>query len=339
MEIVNPTPFAALPTVVSDLDGADLLVVMLKATYALDGAGGMVPAEAQREVALADAFTGEPGVSSLVYASDLAIRKGSTDVVLTGSAYPVRPGDREGDVGIQLGAAKASFRVFGEREWQAALGITRISRPMPYERIPLAYERAAGGTDASSSAEQDHDFDPRNPVGVGFRAKRSQQVVDASRLPNFERPDALIRSPEDRPAPAPVGFVAPGWQPRSAFAGTYDEAWMETRRPLLPDDFDGRFFDTAPPGLSVPGRLRGDEHGAALGVSPQGLLRFTLPGLSPSATAASRAKGALPVSLGLDRVVVDGDGGRHGEGVLVWSGGLRLPRDLYDLGDITITLN
>ena len=74
-------------------------------------------------------------------------------------------------------------------------------------------------------------------------------------------------------------------------------------------------------------------------MSPQGLLRFTLPGLSPSATAASRAKGALPVSLGLDRVVVDGDGGRHGEVVLVWSGGLRLPRDLYDLGDITITLN
>jgi len=339
MEILNPTPFAAMPTVVADLDGTDLLVVIVKATYALDGAGGMSPAEVQREVTLADEFVGEPGASSLAYASDLALHKTSTDVVLTGSAYPARAGDREGQVGIQLGSAKALFRVFGDREWQAALGVTRISRPEPFERIPLAYERAAGGTDASSSAERDHDFDARNPVGVGFRAKRSQRVVDASALPNFERPDELIREPEDRPPPAPVGFVAPGWQPRAAFAGTYDEAWMETRRPLLPDDFDVRFFDAAPPGLSVPGRLRGDEHGAALGVSPRGVLRFTLPGLVPSAEVASRAQGALPLGLGLDRVLVDGDSGLQGEVVLVWSGGLRLPRDLYDLGAITISLN
>ncbi|PAP75732.1 DUF2169 family type VI secretion system accessory protein [Rubrivirga marina] len=337
MEIVNPTPFAAAPAAVADLDGADLLVVIVKATYALDGQGGMAPAEAQREVQLADTFVGEEGASSVAYASDLAIGKTSTDVVLTGAAYPRRPGDREGEVGVQVGAAKASFRVFGEREWQSALGVTRMSRPEPFERIPLGYERAAGGTDASPSAERDHDFDARNPVGVGFRAKRTRRVVDASPLPNFERPDALVRTPDDRPPPAPVGFVAPGWQPRAAFAGTYDAAWAETRSPRLPTDFDVRFFDVAPDGLTVPGRLRGDEHGAALGVSPQGLLRFTLPGLALTAEVTSRAGGVLPIDLGLDRVVVDGDAGLHGEVVLVWSGGLRPPRDLYDLGPITLS--
>ena len=339
MEIVNPTPFVVAPCAIADLDGAEYLVVVFKATYGLDGSGGMAPAEEQREVELADTFTGEPGESSVAYASDLAIRKTSTDVVLVGSAYPARAGEREGEVGVQVGTARASMRVFGDREWQSALGVTRMSRPQPFECLPLTYERAAGGTDLTPSAERDQSFDPRNPVGMGFRASRSRRDVDASKLPNFERPDALIRTPDDRPAPAPVGFVAPGWAPRSEFAGTYDEAWTETRSPLLPTDFDIRFFDVAPPGLTVPGRLQGNEHGAAMGVSPYGLLRFTLPGLTPSAEVAGRTCGSLPLDLGLDRVVVDGDAGLHGEVVLVWSGGLRVPRGFHDLETVTLSLN
>lgn len=339
MEIANPTPFAAAPAAVADRHGADWLVVVLKATYALDGEGGMSPAEAQREVAFADTFTGEPGASSVAYASDLAIGKASTDVVLAGAAYPRRAGDREGEVGVQVGPARATARVFGDREWQSALGLTRMSRPAPFERLPLVYERAAGGSDATAPDPADHDFDPRNPVGVGFRARRTRRVVDASPLPNFERPDALVASPDDRPPPAPVGFVAPGWQPRAASAGTYDDAWARSRQPLLPDDFDARFFDVAPPGLTVPGRLRGDEHGAATGVSPRGLLRFTLPGLAPTATVAGRRMGTAPVALGLDRVVVDGEGGAHGEVVLVWSGGVGVPHGFADVREIALSLS
>lgn len=336
MEIINPTLFEAAPCAVADLDGADYLVVLLKGTYALDGEGGMRPAEMQRPVELADQFTGEPGRSSLAYASDLAIHKTSTDIVLTGSAYPPGASAREGEVGVQVGPARATFRVFGDREWQSALGATRMSRPKPFERIPLTYERAAGGTDTSPSAERDHGYDARNPVGVGFRSKRTRRVVDASRLPNFEQPDALIRTPDDTPPPAPVGFVAPGWLPRMSFSGTYDAAWSATRSPLLPTDFDPRFFDVAPPGLTIPGRLRGNEHGAAMGVSPRGLLRFTLPALALTAEVAGNRESRTTIALNLDRVVVDGDGGLHGEIVLVWSGGLRLPHGFHDLDTVTI---
>ncbi|MEO0558953.1 MAG: DUF2169 domain-containing protein [Bacteroidota bacterium] len=339
MEILNSSPFQAAPAAVADLDGADYLVLLLKATYTLDGQGGMAPSETQRPVELADTFVGDPGTSSLTYASDLSMGKASTDVILVGSAYPSRAGDRESEVGIQVGSARATLRVFGDREWQSALGVTRMSRPAPFECIPLQYERAAGGTDTTPSAERDHAFEPRNPVGVGFRASRSRRVVDASRLPNFERPDELIRTPDDRPAPAPVGFVAPGWTPRADYAGTYDDAWANTRSPLLPSDFDPKFFDVAPPGLSVPGRLNGNEHGAAMGVSPYGLLRFTLPGLQPSAEAAGRSLGRCPVELALDRVVVDGDAGLHGEVVLVWSGGLRVPHGFHDLEALSLSLN
>ncbi len=169
MQLDNTTPFAATPCAVADLDGADLLVVIVKATYALDGQGGMTLAGEQRPVELADVFSGEPGASSLAYASDLAVRKTATDVVLAGHAYAARPGDRESEVGVQVGAVRASARVFGDREWQSALGATRMSRPAPIDRIPLAYERAAGGTDTSPADERDHGYEARNPVGVDHR--------------------------------------------------------------------------------------------------------------------------------------------------------------------------
>lgn len=336
MQLDNATPFAASPCAVADLDGADLLVVIVKATYALDGQGGMALADEQRPVELADVFSGEPGASSLAYASDLAVRKTATDVVLIGHAYPVRPGDREGEVGVQVGAVRASARVFGDREWQSALGATRMSRPAPIDRIPLAYERAAGGTDTSPTDARDHGFEARNPVGVGFRARRSRTDVDAARLPNFEDPSALIRTPADAPPPAAVGFVAPGWAPRAAFGGTYDDAWSASRSPLLPRDFDARFFNTAPPALTAAGFLRGDEHGAALGISPHGLLRFTLPRAMPAVRVAGRTAGRAPVPVNLDRVLIDGDGGSRGEVVLVWSGSLRAVRGFHDVEAVDI---
>ena len=343
MEIDNQSPFAAAPAAVADLDGVDFLVVVVKATYALDGLGGMALADEQRPVEFADRFAGEPGASGLAYASDLALHKTATDVVLAGHAYPSRAGDREGEVGVQVGPVRASARVFGDREWQSALGATRMSRPAPFERIELGYERAAGGTDTTPADERDHGSDPRNPVGVGFRARRSRAVVDAARLPNFEDPSTLIRTPQDAPAPAAVGFVAPGWAPRAAWGGTYDAAWTATQKPLLPTDFDARFFNTAPPALTAPGFLRGDEHGAALGISPRGLLRFTLPRVLPRVEVAGRAGGRdparTPVALNLDRVLVDGAGGAMGEVVLVWSGGLRMPRGFHDVAAVCITLS
>lgn len=37
------------------------------------------------------------------------------------------------------------------------------------------------------------------------------------------------------------------WQPRLRYAGTYDQHWMDERLPFLPEDFDLRYFQSAPP--------------------------------------------------------------------------------------------
>jgi hypothetical protein len=66
--------------------------------------------------------------------------------------------------------------------------------------------------------------------------------------------------------------------PRRAWAGTYDSAWIERRMPLLPLDFDARHNQTAPPGQTIP-YLSGDEPFSLQNVYSDGqYLEGVLPG-------------------------------------------------------------
>jgi hypothetical protein len=100
-------------------------------------------------------------------------------------------------------------------------------------------------------------------------------------LPNLDDPRHPLKSFGDRPPPAAFGFVAPAWQPRRAFAGTYDDAWRQVRAPFLPDDFDRRFSNAAGQDLIFEHGLRGGEPLALDGVSPDGPLRLAIPTLRP----------------------------------------------------------
>ena len=90
-----------------------------------------------------------------------------------------------------------------------------------------------------------------------------------------------IHGPTMDPPPTGFGFISPHWQPRASFAGTYDKKWDQTRKPLLPTDFDRRFFNAASPGLIAPGYLRGDEPVAIVNASPGDRISFNLPGVLP----------------------------------------------------------
>ena len=185
--------------------------------------------------------------------------------------------------------------------------MSSMSEPEPFERIPLIYERAFGGWDRRDEDPERHTYEARNPVGTGFR-KGSAGSDDEFAVPNVEDPENLFRSHGDTPAPAGFGFVAVNWQPRLAYAGTYDQAWDESRKPLLPEDFDRRFFNAASPGLIAPGYLAGDEPVALLGVTPEGRLGFHLPRVAPPVCAVhTRGRKATELHTNLDTVIVDAD--------------------------------
>jgi hypothetical protein len=94
--------------------------------------------------------------------------------------------------------------------------------------------------------------------------------------PNFEDPDKPIGSFLGRPAPVGFGPLAAHWQPRLAAAGTYDQSWLDSRRPLPPADFSPAFHNVAPADQQLDGYVAGEEC-RLLNLTVAGCDRFLFP--------------------------------------------------------------
>jgi hypothetical protein len=277
LQLQNDTPFVASLTILPDERGVDTAYVVVKATFDLQAGTPRVAAK-QAPLVLADEYWGTPGQSSLKSACEVHLLKPHTDVVLIGEAHA--PRERPVDsclVGVRVGDLRKVIQVFGDRHWSRGVLAPRISTPVPFVTLPLVYERAFGGTQVVDPETRQVLTEPRNPVGVGFRGRRSHSELVGTPLPNLEDPSLLIQSPSDQPRPFGVGPVPPSWAPRVSLAGTYDDTWRVTRAPYLPLDFKREFFQTASEGLRGSGHLKGGEPVELVNVSPEGALRFALP--------------------------------------------------------------
>jgi hypothetical protein len=263
LSLQNETPFRAALVPGLDKEGRQHLSVVIKGTFVLAPGTTLPIADEQMQLEPADVFSGEAGASSVLYESDLTPAKVGTDVVIHGHAWPRRD-TTSLDVEVRVAALHGVLRVFGDRHWSKSLGSWRVSDPARFDRMPLVYERAFGGRDGS-------EYDERNPIGKGFRPR------EGAALPNVEAPDELIESPNDRPSPAGVGFVARDWMPRLGYAGTYDDAWRESVAPLLPADFDARFHSAAHPSLVATPHLKGGEDVRLTHLAQDGPIAFEVP--------------------------------------------------------------
>jgi len=281
LEIKNKTPFAAALAPGLDLEGRDLAIVALKATFAIDPAKRTLTiADEQEPVSQAMAYAGEPGASSLLRDCETGPAKPGTDIALYGSAYA--PDGKETasvDAGLRVGPVQKLLRVFGDRVWRPSMGSWRPSKPAPFTCMPLGYERAYGGRDQPEGKPDKADWEPRNPVGVGFAVSGAKNRLEGRPLPNQEDPQRLIGHWRDRPPPAGFGLTPMDWAPRRDFAGTYDDPWRAERAPLLPKDFQARFHHAAHPDLQTSRPLEGGEPIEALNLSPDGPLKLEVPRL------------------------------------------------------------
>jgi hypothetical protein len=272
----NNTPFAGERTWVRDRNGAEVWVVVVKGTFSVNSNGSTQPAEKQMEVCRVPEYFGEPGKSSLRYDLDLVDSKPTTDVILHGHAYaPKEKKTAQIDATMKVGQITKTLRVFGDRYWRRGLLGLKMTRSAPFVKMPIIYERAFGGVDQKSTNSKKPWWEPRNPVGKGFAVKSKHLVGE--QLPNVEVPKALISSWKHRPRPAGFGPIARDWSSRIQLAGTYDEKWERERLPLLPDDFDERFYLCAPDDQRAQAYLRGGESVELQNLTPEGLLRFRLP--------------------------------------------------------------
>jgi hypothetical protein len=303
----NKTPFTFESVFLSDEQGCPLYVPLVQATYQIGQNGSLAVAEKQPPVKVAGEYWGDPESTSLKYEPVFAFMKPATDVVLIGHAHAPSTGTRRMEVGIRVGPVGKVVTVIGDRLLVRRLAQTRVTDPKPFDRIPLIYERAFGGWDTRSPDEKKPRFESRNPVGTGFRSG-SIFSDEELKLPNLEDGEHLYRSYGDTPPPAGFGFIAPHWKPRAALGGTYDSAWEKERKPLLPRDFDRRFFNSGSAGLIAPGHLRGDEPVIVVGASPEGRMAFQLPGVpAPICHVARRIGGRVSLQTTLDTVVVNMD--------------------------------
>jgi hypothetical protein len=318
----------------SDETGRPVLVCLLKARLGFQEKHRLVRLETQPEINIGGEFWGDPNQSSFKYEPETAFLKLSTDVVMIGHAYTFSSRQTESIVSIQVGALNKSVQVVGDRAWvKGFMGIS-MTKPLPFERIPLTYERAFGGWDRSSPDPSQYTFEPRNPVGMGFRLKKSP-FEEGIRLPNLEDPQHPIKAYGDTPPPAGFGFISPNWQPRAALAGTYDEKWMKERMPLLPADFDRRFFNAASPGLIASGYLKGDEPVLIENASQGGRLVFDLPGVpAPKVHVELRGGVHHDLATNLDTVIINTDENLL---FLIWRTHLVVRRGPHDVVAIQVT--
>ena len=310
--LTNRAGISSEGVVAFDVNGEQSFVVIAKATYEIvPGADLRLHAE-QVPVAMADQHWGEPGVSSVRYEADIAPHKRHADLVLNATAWAPR-GRSVTQISVELSTRTRTKRllVTGDRRWVTGLGGMRSTPPEPFVKMPLIYERAFGGTQAASGA-----VDIRNPVGVGYSA--SSRDVDGRSLPNIEDPRAVVARWNDKPAPAGVAAVGRSWQPRSKYAGTYDQRWMDERFPFLPLDFDDRYFLSAPEDQQLAAYVSGEPI-LLRNMSPQGDLLIHLPDFSIAVYVRTDRR-RLKLTLKADSVLIEPDLGR-----VIITGRLRLP--------------
>lgn len=316
-DIDNLTAFSVAPLLVQDESGAPLLAVIAKATLAYDKHGCLTRAEAE-PVDFTGQLTGPDDAPWYVREPETAFVKPATDVVLLGHARPPESGLTYFDIGVRCGPLSKRARVFGDRYWVRQGTTVGATRPLPVGSVALTWDNAFGGWDRSDADETKHGFEPRNPAGTGF-GQTVRADGERVRLPSIEDPQDLIAAYGQVVNPTGFGFVAPSWQPRAALAGTYDAEWEAARKPLLPRDFDRRFFNAAAPGLIANGYLQGNERIDLVHVGRVPRLSVALPGFPPPTLEFSLRGGKHQrIDTHLDTVIIDADAMRIS---LLWRGG------------------
>jgi hypothetical protein len=332
-DVTNESGYAYDALLTFDEAGVPVFAPLVQATCAIldDGRVGLL--KKQPPVNVAGEWYGDPATTSLKLEPQIAFTKLATDVVLLGHAYSEKNNRSESQVGIRVGPVQKLARVFGDRRLVKRPTGLALTRPEPFEKLPLLYERSFGGWDRRHQDERRHRSEARNPVGRAFR-DTALAADDELLLPNFEDPRQPFRAYGDVPAPVGFGFIHPAWQPRAGYAGTYDEAWDKSRKPLLPTDFDRRFFNAASPGLIAQGYLQGNEPVTVIGASPEGRVDFEMPGLAPPRCLVD-VRGGKPEMLqtALDTVIVDMDARTL---TLMWRACMRLRSGPHDIVSVEV---
>ncbi|WP_437490198.1 DUF2169 domain-containing protein [Sorangium sp. So ce1014] len=268
-----------------------VLTVVCKATFTLAPTESPL-APAQEPIRSRDAHRDDDPARSLIEASDLAPLKQGADVVLIGHAHA--PGGRPARslvARMVVGEIDKAIQVFCDRLFTQEGELQEGAR---FTKMPLAYERAAGGPDTE------------NPAGLHREARDDR---GRATVPNLLPVDQVVASPDDSIAEVGFGPIAPTWPLRHRRLGNHAVAWSSGAllSNLLPEDFDRSFFNVAPLDQRLQ-ELCDDERIVLENLHPSHpRLVTSLPGVRPRATVTGRAGGPRDLVMRGDTLVIDTD--------------------------------
>src|SRR5512133_3126852 len=103
MNFINTTQLSAAPFFLMDHTGAETLLLVAKGTWSIAADGTLTPADEQLPITSEPVYSGEPGRSSLIYDTDIVLKKPGTDCVLIGHAWAQQGGGPHVDVTFSVG--------------------------------------------------------------------------------------------------------------------------------------------------------------------------------------------------------------------------------------------
>ena len=336
-DFTNTTPLVAAYTQGMDAHGQLSIVVVAKGTYTLPTAVGESPVlhKTQQPLQEADTFEGDPESSAPIIESDYSPYKPRCDVLLSGHAYA--PEGQAADrvaVRLQVAEVDKSLCVTGNRHWHKG----KPSPIEPFTRLPIHYGRAYGGSrplpqkpNAEGPVLQDCYL--ANPVGIGYYPNCNKPALEGLPLPNIEALDRFVRRPVEKEFP-PLAFGPLGraWLPRVNYAGTYDAQWQQQKFLFLPDDFDERFYQTAPSDQQT-AYLQGGELVTLTNLTPQGRTHFHLPTLTVPVTFFYDQVNHTTLEMVIDTLHLFPSEGYF---TLSWRARLPLQADFFELQEVYV---
>ncbi|WP_413111685.1 DUF2169 domain-containing protein [Thaumasiovibrio sp. DFM-14] len=271
-DIETPLPYQVNGALKKDHDGKTLWIVVLKKGWE-KYEGGWREMEQSPAIYSHEQYMGEKGFSAISFDTDIVPQKKNTDILVLGRArsHAKRP---VAEMQCQLlvdGHIDKTLRVVGERGWFQHARSAQVNSAAMFVERDISYSEAIGGEDG------------RNRLGCGVADSLRLQLEQ--RVPSVFYPGEDWSSDTSQVRVAGFGVLPIFFDARSRFAGTFDQAWQDWRRPLLPEDFNPAFYQSAPNDQQCNGFLQGGERIAVSGFSHEGILEFELPKQAYQATA------------------------------------------------------
>lgn len=223
-EVENRSPFPHRAGFLRDHNGDTLWCLHVKASFALRPDQSLTFPFPQPALLQGPLYDGP----RLLAEAEIGQPRPLCDLILQGHATP--PPDARRETGWRIEARLAGWRkavhVRPAMVWQNGRAIP-VPAAQAVAPVALDWRAAYGGPEFAE-----------NPIGSGHITADGTQLPRLA--PEGTSPDAR------RFAPISYAAIPREWPQRARLGGTYDDAWLRRRSPLLPTDLSPAYWQATP---------------------------------------------------------------------------------------------